>query len=581
MLVFGPYLVKFQEVNMNKKWLQKKRIFILLLSIVVIALSKCAEPPSPLEIPLTTISGKVVDAKTNLSIMNAIISTDPVTEQVATNNEGRYRIEANVQLGQRYRVNASKHGYYGNSAEVTVEEGENKLADIALTPNDDDSSNSLHPPKLINPPDGLITHEETPTFDWEHVEGAETYHIQVDTTAYFPSPVIDQPAIPTSKYTPTEPLSDGKYYWRVRAKNSLNTHGNWSDIWDFTINHLKWYFQTGDVVYHSPAISSDGTIYVGSWDDDLYPLTTNGRLKREPYHTEGNIHSTPAIGVDRETIHVGSNDHYLHAILPDGTFRWKFETNGPVHSPGIGSNGIIFVGSSDCYFRSIYTNGDSRWSFKTGGAVISAPAIDSDGTIYVGSCDSYLYAFTYDSPLKWQFKTGAPIESSPAIDSDGTVYVGSGDGYLYAINPDGTLKWKYETGDSVYSSPTIDSEGTIYVGSFDGYLYAFNSNGSLKWKFHTGGHTHSSATIGSNGTIYIGSIDGHFYAFNPNGSIKWKYQIGSEIHSSPAIDTDGTIYIGANDGRLYALQSSSSGLANSSWPKFRHDNQNTGRIGGP
>jgi len=37
---------------------------------------------------------------------------------------------------------------------------------------------------------------------------------------------------------------------------------------------LKWKFQTGDHVFSSPAISSDGTIYVGSGDYYLYAITS-------------------------------------------------------------------------------------------------------------------------------------------------------------------------------------------------------------------------------------------------------------------------------------------------------------------
>ena len=35
---------------------------------------------------------------------------------------------------------------------------------------------------------------------------------------------------------------------------------------------LKWKFQTGSTIESSPAIASDGTIYVGSWDGYLYAI---------------------------------------------------------------------------------------------------------------------------------------------------------------------------------------------------------------------------------------------------------------------------------------------------------------------
>ena len=48
------------------------------------------------------------------------------------------------------------------------------------------------------------------------------------------------------------------------------------------------------------------------------------------------------------------------------------------------------------------------------------------------------------------------------------------------------------------------------------------------------------------------------------------------MSSSPAISTDGTIYVGSTDWSLYAIYSSSFGLADSPWPKFHQNNQNTG-----
>ena len=87
-----------------------------------------------------------------------------------------------------------------------------------------------------------------------------------------------------------------------------------------------------------------------------------------------------------------------------------------------------------------------------------------------------------------------------------------------------------------------------------------------------------SAAIALDGTIYVGSYDKCLFAINPDGTEKWRFMTGDHIESSPAIGSDGIIYIGAGDGYLYAIYSDSYGLARSSWPKFRHDERNTGCI---
>ena len=77
--------------------------------------------------------------------------------------------------------------------------------------------------------------------------------------------------------------------------------------------------------------------------------------------------------------------------------------------------------------------------------------------------------------------------------------------------------------------------------------------------------------------IYFGAETGFLYALNSDGSLAWNYGTGNGINwTSPAIASDGTVYIGNNDGKLIALSTSSMGLANVAWPKFRHNNNNTG-----
>ena len=354
---------------------------------------------------------------------------------------------------------------------------------------------------------------------------------------------------------------------------------------------LKWRFRiVRSYICSSPAIGSDGTIYVGSYNDYLYAINPDGTLKWR-FKTEWAIfhYSSPAIGSDG-TIYIGSTDTYLYAINPDGTLKWRFETGSDIYSsPAIGKDGTIYVGSGN-YLYAINSDGTLKWEFKTGGEtwdwISVSPAIGKDGIIYIGSTDGHLYAINPDGTLKWGFKIRISSYSSLAIDSDGTIYavnigVGFDKGYLYAINPDGTLKWKFETGWGInHSPPAIGRDGTIYVGSTDDYLYAINPDGTLKWKFEAGGDIDRSPAIGSDGTIYIGSTDGYLYAINPDGTLKWMVDTEWAIgYSSPAISDDGTIYVGSGSC-LCAINSDSRGPADSPWPMFHHDVRHTGRVGG-
>ena len=44
------------------------------------------------------------------------------------------------------------------------------------------------------------------------------------------------------------------------------------------LGSLKWYYQTGYYIESSPAIGSDGTVYVGSDDYYLYAINSDGNI---------------------------------------------------------------------------------------------------------------------------------------------------------------------------------------------------------------------------------------------------------------------------------------------------------------
>lgn len=384
----------------------------------------------------------------------------------------------------------------------------------------------------------------------------------------------------------------GTYLVRASAKNKEEVESGWSIGHQIVISDIngtiKWSYDTGPESHQytisSPAVGSDGTIYVGSEDDNLYAINPDGSFKW--YYPTGDKVSTPAIGSDG-TIYVASNDYNIYAINPDGTQKWAFSTGEHIgtvghYSPAIGIDGTIYVTAAGDLFA-INSNGTEKWS-RENDKYVSTPAIGSDGTIYVCYGDS-LSAINPNGSLMWSCAMDDYAGSSPAIGSDGTIYVGTALSRLYAINPDGTFKWYYIKGGGTYSSsssPAIGSDGTIYVGSTDNNLHAINPDGTQKWICSCGASVYSSPAIGSDGTIYVGSNDYNLYAINPDGTQKWAFLTSGNtpVLSSPAIGPDGTIYVCSGD-RLYAFYSSSGGLANTSWPMFHHDERHSGRVGGP
>ena len=103
-------------------------------------------------------------------------------------------------------------------------------------------------PILISPATGITSTGATspplglPTLRWEKTPGAKQYTIEVSASAGFAEPVIATVTHATS-YTPIIALPDGEYYWRVKARETLEW-GPYSEIRSF----VKDWSDNGNIV---------------------------------------------------------------------------------------------------------------------------------------------------------------------------------------------------------------------------------------------------------------------------------------------------------------------------------------------
>jgi len=283
-------------------------------------------------------------------------------------------------------------------------------------------------------------------------------------------------------------------------------------------DRMRWSFSTGERVYSSPTVVG-GTVYVGSYDGNVYALDASDGTERWRFQTGRPVASSPM--VTDGTVYIGGGDENVYALsAPDGTERWRFETDGRVGSSPTVVGGTVYVGSEDGNVYALSApDGTEQWRFETIDEVISSPTV-ADGTVYVGNADSRVFALAAsDGTEQWRFVAyesgGGPpgVGSSPTV-AAGTVYVGSLDGAVYAVSvSDGTERWRFQTDDGVQSSPTV-ADGVVYVGSGDTHLYAIDAgDGTEQWFFESGSPVFSSPTV-ADGTVYVGTYGGNVYALD-------------------------------------------------------------------
>ena len=253
----------------------------------------------------------------------------------------------------------------------------------------------------------------------------------------------------------------------------------------------------------------------------------------------GPINVSPAIGADG-TVYVGSDDHHLYAINPDGTLKWKFQTGYTVwSSPAIGSDETVYIGSNDNYLYAIgVASGPSIVVSETSLDFGSVPVGDSkELTLTVRNVGDASLSVTDITASSADFVV-SPTSLTVAVESNQQVAVTFTPSSVVATGA--TL--------TIASNDTSDPAATIgLIGNYPDAVLSSIDFASL---------THG-WVVGDNGTI-LHTVD---------GGITWQTQDSGTklgLNSVHFVDTengwitgnDATILHTNNGGETWELQSS-------------------------
>ncbi len=356
---------------------------------------------------------------------------------------------------------------------------------------------------------------------------------------------------------------------------------------------LKWKFHTGGAVSSSPAVFNQ-VVYFTSYDGFCYAVDAGNGKEIWKFKTGGEkkvgakglwtmkpadlymedlfdfFLSSPVVETDEEpTVYFGSSDGNLYALdAIKGGLRWKFKTDGIIHTSPALYQGTVFFGSWDRYFYAVDSKtGKEKWKFRTKDqplihlleGIQASPAV-SDSLVFFGARDGFFYALNVKSgSMAWNYSADNSWVLTTAAIRDSTVYFGTSDSYLMtALNArTGEKKWTMKAAGYLYSSPAIAGE-TAYFGDFTGNMYALdlNSAGKKYQTFSTDSRKANAARI----LNQKGELDFAFTAgvqdlslYESSVDVMNEFYNLAPIVSSPSV-SGNTVYFGSADGDLYALE---------------------------
>jgi len=202
-------------------------------------------------------------------------------------------------------------------------------------------------------------------------------------------------------------------------------------------------------------------IYVGTTEGNMFAFDLEGR-RHFFYDAGAQIESRPTVDVRSGVFYFPSVDGTVHAVMPDGTPKWKTKLIGSVRStPVLAKDAVYVVSELDQVTALARDDGRILWTYQKDPVdeiTIAGHAglLLEEGSLYTGFTDGAVVSLSpADGRVQWELETALDIERRPGnvpqfLDVDttpvllrGTLYLASFTAGLYALDPiNGTVIWR-------------------------------------------------------------------------------------------------------------------------------------------
>lgn len=311
---------------------------------------------------------------------------------------------------------------------------------------------------------------------------------------------------------------------------------------------------------------ADRLVYVAGRDGNIYALSEEGG--RVVTRLEAKTVLTGGVGVNDDTVVVGSGKGDVIALDSAGRSLWKTSVSGEVLAPPAVASGNVIVRTADGRIVALNRiDGKRKWVFQRAAPALTlrtnASVLVNRGVIYAGYPGGKVIAIELDSgkPI-WEATISvargateleriADVSGLPVLDDTricAAVYQGR-TGCVETLN--GNVLWSREI--SSADGVAIDAKH-VYVADTAGNVFALDkTNGATVWKLEKLQLRDPGTPIVVKGRILIGDKDGLVHVMSPdNGELIGRVPTdGSRVIS---LSTNGDRVIAQTDkGGVFAI----------------------------
>jgi|GEM_PF-866241 len=336
--------------------------------------------------------------------------------------------------------------------------------------------------------------------------------------------------------------------------------------------YVLWRYETVGRIA-SPPVVSDGKVFVGSLDTNVYVLDESTGELIWTYRTMGMVEQTPIVSNGK--VFVSAEKDKIYCLDSNtGELIWSYFAQR-CYSPPTVANGKLFVPNGEELLVLNEDNGELLWKYKThfSGRYAYKPGITfiyediispaiSNGRVFIGSDYGNVYCIDESSgKLLWLKKLPEPPNSISGLSIGyGKLFVNTFHGDVFALNQsDGALLWSYHMDDIIDSYPAVH-DGKVFITSTHGSLYCLEeSTGKLVEEYEANPYSVIYSPVIADNKVIFGASNGNLYVLDETtGKLIWNRKLGGTrpdngIVMAPPAVADGKIFITTFDGRIYAL----------------------------
>ncbi len=277
-------------------------------------------------------------------------------------------------------------------------------------------------------------------------------------------------------------------------------------------------------------------------------------------------YATPAVSRDG-TVYVGSDGGKIRAVAPDGRVQWAFDTDGDADTAPLLLEGGTVIAAAGAWVYGLTPAGTSVFRFAAKRKVFSAPALSRAGEsqeprVIIASQDGRVYALSTRGELVWSTDLGHDVDGGPVVGEDGSIFVGTDGDEVVCLRATGAVAWRASVGGFVRGPLSLARNGDVLAGVYGPLprLVRVSPAGEVRGAIAVRGNgsrevgVQGGALEDDAGALAFGAQDGHVRAVERDGTERWSFDARAEIDAPLTLLADGTLLVATYAGDVLALR---------------------------